>query len=93
MYICVHECVYLYMNVCINIYIYLYVYIYYIYLYIYLFIYIYICIYIRNAIVRLPYLRSGDSQGQETFSATSAEKQTRNHDTVLIEYIEYRYIG
>ena len=91
MYICVHECVYLYINVCINIYIYLYIYIYYMYLYVYL--YIYICIYIRNAIVRLPYLRSGDSQGQETFSATSAEKQTRNHDTVLIEYIEYRYIG
>ena len=58
-------------------------------MYLYVYLYIYICIYIRNAIVRLPYLRSGDSQGQETFSATSAEKQTRNHDTVLIEYIEY----
>ena len=33
-----------------------------------------------NAIVRLPYPRSGDSQGQETFSAPSAEKQTCNYD-------------
>ena len=33
-----------------------------------------------NAIVRLPHPRSGDSQGQETFLAPSADKQTRNHD-------------
>ena len=85
----IHECMYKYIHLLICIYI-LYIFIY---IFIYIYIYIYICIYIRNAIVRLPYLRSGDSQGQETFSATSAEKQTRNHDTVLIEYIEYRYIG
>ena len=30
-----------------------------------------------NAIVRLPHPRSGDSQGQETFLAPSADKQTR----------------
>ena len=47
-------------------------------------IYIYIYIYIYkfktvNAIVRLPILR--DSQGQETFLAPSADKQTRNYDT------------
>ena len=32
-----------------------------------------------NAIVRLPHCRSGDSQGQETFLAPSANKQTRNY--------------
>ena len=31
-------------------------------------------------IVRLPHNRSGDSQGQETFLAPSADKQTRNYD-------------
>ena len=31
--------------------------------------------------VRLPYPWSGDSQGQETLLAPSADKQTRNHDT------------
>ena len=36
-----------------------------------------------NAIVRLPHPWSGDSQGQETFSAPSADKQTRNNDRVL----------
>ena len=30
---------------------------------------------------RLPHPRSGDSQGQETFLAPSADKQTRNYDT------------
>ena len=34
-----------------------------------------------NAIVRLPHPQSGDSQGQETFLAPSADKQTRNYDT------------
>ena len=34
-----------------------------------------------NFIVRLPHPPSGDSQGQETFSAPSADKQTRNYDT------------
>ena len=33
--------------------------------------------------VRLPHPRSGDSQDQETFSAPSADKQTRNYDKVL----------
>ena len=28
-----------------------------------------------------PHPRSGDSQGQETFLALSADKQTRNYDT------------
>ena len=47
-----------------------------------MYIYIYI-LYISlpvNAIVRLPYLRSGDSQGQETFLTLSAHKQTHNYD-------------
>ena len=34
-----------------------------------------------NVIVRLPHLWSGDSQGQKTFLASSADKQTRNYDT------------
>ena len=32
-------------------------------------------------IVGLPHPRSGDSQGQETVLAPSADKQTRNYDT------------
>ena len=58
----------------------------YIYIYMYIYIYIYyIYIYIHtnllvNAIVRLPYPRSGDSKGQETILAPSADKQTRNYD-------------
>ena len=50
----------------------------------YLCIYIYIYIHTNlpvNAIVRLPHPRSGDSQGQETFLAPSADKQTHNYDT------------
>ena len=45
-----------------------------IYIHIYIYMYIYICIYILqlNAIVRLPHPRS---EGQETFSAPSADKQ------------------
>ena len=46
--------------------------------------YIYIYIHTNlpvNAIVRLPHPRSGDSQGQETFLAPSADKQTHNYDT------------
>ena len=31
--------------------------------------------------VRLPHPQSGDSQGQETFLAPSADKQTCNYDT------------
>ena len=34
-----------------------------------------------NAIVRLPRPRSGDSKGQETILAHSADKQTHNYDT------------
>ena len=34
-----------------------------------------------NAIVRLSHPRSGDSQGQETFLAPSADKQTCKYDT------------
>ena len=33
--------------------------------------------------VRLPHPPSGDSQGQETFLAPSADKKTRNYDTNL----------
>ena len=47
-------------------------------------IYIYIYIYTNlpvNAIVKLPHLWSRDSQGQETFLAPSADKQTCNYDT------------
>ena len=33
-----------------------------------------------NVIVRLPHRRSGDSQGQETFLAPSANNQTYNYD-------------
>ena len=31
--------------------------------------------------IRLPHPRSGDSQGQETFLAPSADKQTCNYNT------------
>ena len=53
------------------------------YTYIYTHTHIYIYIYTNltvNAIVRLPHPRSEDSQGQKTFLAPSAEKQTRNYD-------------
>ena len=33
-----------------------------------------------DVLVRLPHPRSGDNQGQETFSAPSADKPTRNYD-------------
>ena len=52
------------------------VYIYNIYAYI---IYIYTNLPV-NPIVTLQHPRSGDSQGQETFLAPSADKQTRNYD-------------
>ena len=49
---------------------------------IHIYIYIYIYIYIQiDVIVRLPHPRSGDRQGQETFLAPSADKQTCNYDT------------
>ena len=44
-------------------------------------IYIYIYIYTNlpvTAMVRLPHPRSGDNQGQVTFLASPAYKQTRN---------------
>ena len=34
-----------------------------------------------NAIVRLPHPRGGDSQGQETFLAPSADKHTCSYNT------------
>ena len=34
-----------------------------------------------NAIARLPHPWRGDSQGQKTFLAPLADKQTRNYDT------------
>ena len=38
-----------------------------------------------NDIVRLPHSRNGDSQGQETFLAPSADKQTRTYDTRVLK--------
>ena len=35
---------------------------------------------LMDVIVRLPHPRNGHSQGQKTFSAPSADKQTRNYD-------------
>ena len=52
------------------------------YIYMYIYIYIYICTNLQvNGIVRLPHPRSRDSQGQETFLAPFADKQTRKYDT------------
>ena len=51
--------------------------------------YIYMYIYINlsvNAIVRLPHPRSGDSKGQESFLAPSADKQTCNYDIECSNY-------
>ena len=45
-----------------------------------------------NAIVRLPHPQSGDSQGQETFLAPSADKQTRNYDIECYIYFTYMYM-
>ena len=58
----------------------------YLYIYIYIYIFSYVCTYIYanlpvNVIVRPSHPRSGDSQGQETFLAPSADKQTSNYDT------------
>ena len=49
---------------------------------------IYIYVYIHSnlpvdVIVKIPHPRSGDSQGQETFLAPSADKPTRNHATCI----------
>ena len=57
-------------------------------MYICIYIYIYRYIYtnlLLNAIVRLLHPRSGYSQGQETFLAPSADKQTRNYDTRVLK--------
>ena len=46
----------------------------------------YVCIYTNlpgNAKVRLPHLRRGDSQGQETFLAPSADSYTSGYDTYI----------
>ena len=70
----------------------LYMYIYIIYIHIYN---IYTYIYINlpdNIIVRLPHPRSGHSQGQETFLAPSADKQTSNYtqsDQTTIPLYQY----
>ena len=57
-------------------YIYIYMYIY-VYIYIYIYIYIFINLSVNpNVIVKLLHPRSGDSQGQETFLAPCAGKQT-----------------
>ena len=53
-------------------------------MYIYIYIYIYTNLPV-DVIVRLPHPRSGDSQGQETFLAPSADKQTRNYDTRVLK--------
>ena len=53
-------------------------------IYIYIYIYIYTNLPV-NAIVRLLYPQSGDSQDQETFLAPSADKQTRNYDTRVLK--------
>ena len=58
-------------------------------MYIYIYIYIYTNLPV-SAIVRIPHPRSGDSYGQETFLAPSADRQTRNHETSI--YIVYIYI-
>ena len=57
-----------------NIYIHIYIYIYYIY-----------TNFRVNTIVRLPHLGSGDSQRQETFLATSVDKQTCKYDTRVLK--------
>ena len=53
----------------------------YIYVYIIQFDFQFIFNLLVSDIVKLPHPRSGDSQGQETILAPSADKQTRNHDT------------
>ena len=42
-----------------------------------------------NVIVRLPRRRRGNSQGEERFLATTADKQTHSHDT---DYSNHPYI-
>ena len=67
---------------------------YYIYKYVYIYIYIYAHTNLPvNAIVRLPHLQNGESQGQETSLAPSADKQTCNHDTECSNHHLYLYIS
>ena len=75
-------CIYSEMYVCVYIYIYIHTYIH-ICLYLYLSIYLYIYIYKLTSKCHSQTTPSsgGDSQGQETFLAPSAHKQTRNYDT------------
>ena len=57
---------------------------YHIYSYMHIHLYIYIYIYANlpvNVVVKLSHPQSGDSQGQKTFLAPSANKQTHNYDT------------
>ena len=73
----------IYMHIYENIYICIYIIYIYIYMYIYIYIYIHTHIHTNlpvNVIFR-PHPRSGDSHGQETFLAPSAEKLTCNYDT------------
>ena len=55
------------------------------YIYIYVYIYTNLPVYAIDAIVRLPHPRSMYSQGQETFLAPSADKQTHNYDTRVLK--------
>ena len=65
------------MYICVCMYVYIYMYIY---TYIkHINIYIYTTLPVKT-IVRLPHPQSGDSQGQETLLAPSADKQTCNYD-------------
>ena len=76
---------YMYVIYMLNIFTYIH-YVIHIYTCIYIHIYVYMAILPRNAIVRQPYPRSKDSQGQVMFLTPSAEKQTCNHDTEFSKY-------
>ena len=59
------------------------------YMYMQIYIYMYFHIYANlpvNVIVKLPNPRSGDSQGQDTVLAPSADKQTRSYDRECSNY-------
>ena len=45
-----------------------------------------------DVIVRIPHPRSGDRQGQETFLAPSADKQTCNYDIECSNLLAMLYI-
>ena len=67
MHACMHACMHAYIHACIYIYIDTYIYVY--------------RNLLVNAIFRLPHPQSEVGQGQETFLAPSADKQTRIYDT------------